>query len=140
MFLECTPGCIVAAYQASYIRETQPLFEADGLSIGQAAEACGPDFVADPVRGVRPGLPGRLASEHAVAEARTRPGRAHSPAAARGTGPVSVDATVAKGLMPVTGAGGGWPRVGRRASGPRSPSRGTRGPGGRRLCTGAPRS
>ena|ERR1700751_1906172 len=41
MFLECTPGCIVAACQARYIRETQLPFEADGLSIGQTAEACG---------------------------------------------------------------------------------------------------
>ena len=39
MFLKCTPEGIVAVRQASYIRETQPPFEAEGPSIGQAAEA-----------------------------------------------------------------------------------------------------
>src|SRR5271169_484110 len=41
MFLERAPGFIVAACPATYIRETQPLSTAEGLSIGQAAEVCG---------------------------------------------------------------------------------------------------
>jgi hypothetical protein len=55
MFLDCAPGCIVAACQVIYIRETKHPFEDEGLSVGQAEEVCG--LTIDTLRyGERAGL------------------------------------------------------------------------------------